>query len=137
VGIPTRLEIPEGVSAGGKDVALDIHPKGKDEIDDERRTHGEKGDVNEPGTDTGSGYTHPLTYCRTHSKNLPLDEVFQLFHPYMIIFQRTDGTSLFITPCVKTCYARFHSIKISKRIVYIITPETHFLVILRAYYARR
>jgi hypothetical protein len=136
VGIPTGSQVSEGIPAGRKDVTLDIHPKGEDEIDDERRTHSEEGDVNEPGPDTGSGYTHPLAYCRTHSKNLPFDEVFKLFHSYIIIFQWSDGTSLFITLCVK-CRARFHSIKISKRIVYIIAPETHFLVILRAYYARR
>jgi hypothetical protein len=80
MGIPTYLQVFERVPAGGKDVALDIHPKGKDEINDERRAHSEEGDVNEPGTDTGGGYAHPFTDRCTHSKNLPLDEMLKLFH---------------------------------------------------------
>jgi hypothetical protein len=85
VGIPTRLQVPEGIAAGGKDITLDIHPKGEDEINDERRTHGQERDVNEPGPDAGSGYAHPFTYCRTHSKNLPLDEVFKLVHKAKLV----------------------------------------------------
>ena len=80
MGIPTQLQVFKWIPACRKDIALDIHPKGKDEINDERRSHGEKRDVYEPGTNSGSGYTHSLTYCRAHSKNLPLDEVFKLVH---------------------------------------------------------
>jgi hypothetical protein len=80
VGIPTQLQVFKWIPAGGKDIPLDVHPKGKDEIEDERRSHGEKGDIDEPGPDTGSGYAHFLTYRRTHSKNLPLDEVLKLVH---------------------------------------------------------
>jgi hypothetical protein len=79
------LQVFKGVSAGGKDITLDIHPKGKDEIDDEWRTHGEERNVNEPGADTGSGYTHPFTDRCTHSKNLPLDEVFKLVHRAKVV----------------------------------------------------
>ena len=75
-----QLQVFERVPAGRKDIALDIHPKSKDEIYDERWSHGEERDVDEPGPDTGGGYTHSLTYCRAHSKNLPLDEVFKLVH---------------------------------------------------------
>jgi hypothetical protein len=85
VGIPAPSQVSEGVPAGGEDVTFYIHPKGKDEIDDERRAHGEERDVNEPGPDTGSGYTHPLTYRRTHSENLPLDEGFKLVHKAKLV----------------------------------------------------
>jgi hypothetical protein len=80
VGIPTQLQVFKRIPAGTKDIPLDIHPKGKDEINNEGRSHGEKGDIDEPGPDTGGGYTHFLTYRRTHSKNLPLDEVLKLVH---------------------------------------------------------
>jgi hypothetical protein len=85
MGIPTQLQVFKWVPACGKDIPLDIHPKGQDEINDERRAHGEERDVNEPGPDTGSGYTHSLTDRRTHSKNLPLDEVFKLFHKAKLV----------------------------------------------------
>ena len=39
-----------------------------------------KGNVDKPGTDSGSGYTHSLTDCRTYPKYLPLDEVLESVH---------------------------------------------------------
>jgi len=73
-------QIFEWISTGRKDITLDIHPECKDEVDNKRRTHGEKGNINKPGTDTGSGDTHSFTNCCTHTENLPLDEVLESVH---------------------------------------------------------
>jgi hypothetical protein len=75
-----RSEILQRVSSGRKNISFDIHPKSQDKIDNQRGTHREKRDVDEPGPDTGSGYAHPLTDRRTHSEYLPLDEVLQSVH---------------------------------------------------------
>ena len=61
-------------------VPLHIHPERQDEINDQRRPHSEERDVDKPGPDTGSGYTHSLTDRCTHSENLPLDEVLESVH---------------------------------------------------------
>ena len=79
------LQVFKRIPACRKDVALDIHPKCKDEINDERWAHGEEWDVNEPGPDTGSGDTHSLADRCAHSKNLPLDEVFKLVHTSKLV----------------------------------------------------
>jgi hypothetical protein len=47
-----RSQIFEWIPTGRKDISLDIHPEGKDEIDNKRRAHCEKGNVNKPGPDT-------------------------------------------------------------------------------------
>jgi len=51
-GHTTHSQIFKWVSTGRKDITLDIHPKSKDEIDNKRRAHGEKGNINKPGPDT-------------------------------------------------------------------------------------
>ena len=74
------LQIFQRITPGREDISFDVHPEREDEINDQGRTHGEKGDIDEPGSDTGSGYSHSLTDRRTHSENLPLDEVLESVH---------------------------------------------------------
>ena len=81
MGIPWYfLQVFERVTPGRQDISFDVHPEGEDEIDDQWGTHGQKGNVDEPGPDTGSSYSHSLTDRRTHSEYLPLDEVFESVH---------------------------------------------------------
>jgi hypothetical protein len=76
----SRLQIFQWIPPGRKNIPLDIHPERQDEINNQRRPHSEERDVDKPGPDTGSGYTHSLTDRRTHSENLPLDEVLESVH---------------------------------------------------------
>jgi hypothetical protein len=75
-----RLKIFKRVPAGGKNVSLDIHPESQDKIDDQGRSHRKEGNVNKPGTDTGSGNAHLLPDRRTYAKYLPFDKVLQSVH---------------------------------------------------------
>ena len=84
------LQIFQRVSPGRQDISLYIHPKRKDEVNNKRRAHGKEGNIDEPGADSGSGYTHSLTDCRTHPKYLPLDEVLESVHTANLeIFPKT------------------------------------------------
>ena len=74
------LQVFQWIPPGRKNIPLDIHPERQDEINDQRRPHSEERDVDKPGPDTGSGYTHSLTDRCTHSENLPLDEVLESVH---------------------------------------------------------
>ena len=77
---PRALQVFQRIPPGRKNIPLDIHPERQDEINDQRRPHSEERDVDKPGPDTGSGYTHSLTDRCTHSENLPLDEVLESVH---------------------------------------------------------
>ena len=68
----------EGIPFGSCDVSFDIHPESQDEIDNQRRTHGEKGNINKPGPDAGSGNAQSFAYGGTYAEYLPLNE---LLHP--------------------------------------------------------
>jgi hypothetical protein len=74
------LQIFQRITPGRQNISFDVHPKGEDKIDDQGGTHGEKGDIDEPGPDAGSGYTHSITDRSAHSENLPLDEVLESVH---------------------------------------------------------
>ena len=74
------LKVFDRIPARRQNIAFDIHPESQDKIDDQWRAHSEKRDVNKPGPDTGSGYAHSLSDRRTHSENLPLDEVLESVH---------------------------------------------------------
>ena len=67
-----KLQISDRISAGRENIALDVHPKGQDKIDDKGRTHREKGNIDEPGADTGSGDAHFLPNSRAYTEHLPL-----------------------------------------------------------------
>jgi hypothetical protein len=80
MGNNPELKVFQRVSASRKDIPFDVHPEGKDKIDDERRSHREKRDVDEPGPDPGSGNAHSFPDGSTHPKHLPFDKVLQSVH---------------------------------------------------------
>lgn len=73
-------EIFHRITAGRKNITLNIHPERQNKINDERRPHREKGNVNKPGSDPGSGNTHPVPDRCAYTKYLPFDEVLQSVH---------------------------------------------------------
>jgi hypothetical protein len=75
-----QLKIFHGVSARRKNIPFDVHPEGQDKINDQRRTHRQKRDIDEPGPDPGGGNAHPLPDGRTHPECLPFDEMLQSVH---------------------------------------------------------
>ncbi len=74
------LQIFKRIPPGGQNIPFNVHPESENKIDNERRAHRDEGDIDKPGTDTGSSNTHSLTYRRAHSEYLPLNEVLQSVH---------------------------------------------------------
>ena len=68
------------ISSYRKDIAFNIHPKCKDEVNDQWRTQSKKRDIYEPGADARRSYAHSVTNSRTHSKEFPLYEILQSIH---------------------------------------------------------
>jgi hypothetical protein len=59
------------VSAQRPNVPFNIHPESKDKINNKRRTHGEEGYINKPGTNAGCGDAQSLANSGAYSKCLP------------------------------------------------------------------
>ena len=75
-----KSKIFNRVSTRRENITFDIHPKGEDEINDERRAHRNKRNVNKPGPDPRRGDTHFVADSRTYPKDLPFNEVLQSVH---------------------------------------------------------
>jgi hypothetical protein len=75
-----RSKIFQGVPAGRQDISFYIHPESEDKINDKRRPHRKKGDVDKPGPDPGSGNAHSFSNGCTNTKHLPFDKVLQSVH---------------------------------------------------------
>jgi hypothetical protein len=73
-------KIFDRIPARRENIPFDIHPESQDEINDQRRAHGEKGNINKPGTDPRRGDAHSVTDGRTYPKDLPFNEVLQSIH---------------------------------------------------------
>lgn len=60
--------LPDGVFLP-KNKFFQIHPKGKDEVNDNRRWNGDKGKINEKQPDIGHWYAHPFAKIGAHTKH--------------------------------------------------------------------
>ena len=76
----SRLKIFQGISAGRKNIPFDIHPESQNKIDDQRRTHRKKRNIDKPGPDPGRGDTHLLPNGRAYPEYLPFYEILQSVH---------------------------------------------------------
>lgn len=75
------LKITQRVTAGIKNIPLDIEPKSHKKINYNRRAHSKKGNINKIFTDGAGGYTHTLANCGTNAKHLPF---YKISHPVHI-----------------------------------------------------
>jgi len=74
------LEVSQGISSYRKNVPLNVHPECEDEINNQGRAKGKKGNINKPGADARWCNTQLITDGRTYPKEFPLYEVFQFIH---------------------------------------------------------
>jgi hypothetical protein len=74
------LLIFQGVTAKRPDVPFNIHPKNQNEINNKRRTHGKKGYVDKPGSNTGCGNAQPFANRGAYAKSLPFYKVPEPVH---------------------------------------------------------
>ncbi len=72
--------MPEWIALAGEDVALHIHPKGYDKINDDGATKRKKREVDEIKSDTRGGDAEPLTNGGTYPKQVVLNHLAQFIH---------------------------------------------------------
>jgi hypothetical protein len=70
----------KGITFRSHDITFDIHPKSKDKINDQRRTHCEERNINKPGADTGSGNSKTIADSSTYAEQLPFNEYLHPVH---------------------------------------------------------
>ena len=88
-----RSKIFQGVPAGRQDISFYIHPESKDKINDKRRPHRKKGDVDKPGPDPGSGNAHSFTDSSTDTECMPFDELLHFIHNAKLKQKSTTSNS--------------------------------------------
>ena len=74
------LFILNGIAAHSRNVPFHIHPESKYEVDDERRAHGKKRDIDEPRADAGRGDAQSVADGGTDAKCLPFNEAPETIH---------------------------------------------------------
>jgi hypothetical protein len=65
------LLIFQGVAAQRPNVPFNIHPEGKDKINNKGRSHSEKGYIDKPGANARCGDAKPFANSGTYAKCLP------------------------------------------------------------------
>jgi hypothetical protein len=74
------LLIPQWISSSIKYISFDVHPKSNKKIDDYRRPHGKKRDINKIFSDSSGGYPHLISYGSTYSKYMPFNKMLKPVH---------------------------------------------------------
>ena len=74
------LKVPQRVAPGIEYVPLYIHPECNKEVDNYRRPHGKKRNVDEVFTNGGSGNAHPFTNGTAYTKHMPFNKKFKTVH---------------------------------------------------------
>jgi hypothetical protein len=74
------LKVAEGVSAGVEDIMFNIHPESKENINNNRRSHRDKRNINKVFSDGDCRNAQHLTYSGTYPINLPFYEIFEPVH---------------------------------------------------------
>jgi hypothetical protein len=70
----------EWISLGRHDIAFDIHPKGKDEVNDQRGAHGQEGNIYKPCSYPGGRNAQTFANGSAHTEYLPLNELLHSVH---------------------------------------------------------
>lgn len=70
------LVVPDRISSGILDVILDIHPEGNEQVKNDGRSQGQKGNIDKIFSDDRGSYAHLLTYCGANTENLPFNKIF-------------------------------------------------------------
>lgn len=73
-------EITQGIAPGVEDVSFYVHPKSDEKINDHRRAHGEKRDIDKIFPDGGSSDTHFFAHSAAHPKYMPFYKMFKPLH---------------------------------------------------------
>jgi len=102
------LEIPgvltqifQGISAGIHDILPDIHPESQDHVNDDWRTQGKEGNINEPHPDPGCGNPQFFANGCTDAKCGPFHKTLYSLHEPKI------GQILNLTSFLLKFYRRF------------------------------
>lgn len=74
---------------------FDIPNKSQNKIDDQGRSHGQKGDINEPCPDPAGGNTQSFPDSGTYAKKLPFDEVSEPVHTAKLLNKEVFGNLCF------------------------------------------
>jgi hypothetical protein len=70
----------EGIPPPLHDVSFQIHPKGKEKVENNWGSQCQTGDIDEIFTDGKGGNAHFFTDTGAYPQNLPFDEIPQLVH---------------------------------------------------------
>jgi hypothetical protein len=79
-----KSTIPKRVSSSDEHVALQVHPKGHNEVNDNRASKCEKRKVNEVQADFGSSNAEALAEVGTNSENLVFHKISEAVHKLFI-----------------------------------------------------
>jgi hypothetical protein len=94
-----KLQITQGIPAGGSDIALHIHPEGQHHVYNDGRTKRKKGYVHKPHAYTGSSNPHALANSGTHAKGLPFNKILQAVHTTNIGLFEIAGSKGALNSC--------------------------------------
>jgi len=79
------LPVPQRISSAGQYIIFDIDPESEDHIDDNRRTHGEEGNIDKPHPDPGAGNTQFFTNGGTNTKCPQLKKFSDFLHNLLLL----------------------------------------------------
>lgn len=74
------LQIPQWISTGVFDVIFNIHPEGKYQIKNNRRTKCEERDIDKIASNFRSGNSHFFAYGCANPENMPFNKIFYFIH---------------------------------------------------------
>jgi hypothetical protein len=70
----------ERISLGCHDISFNIHPESQNEINDQRRSHSEKRNINKPGSYAGRSDAQTFSDSSTNTEDLPFNEFLHPVH---------------------------------------------------------
>ena len=82
-----ELQISDRISPRIKNVAFHIHPECNKKINNQRRTHCEKGNINKIFPDGGCGNACFFSDRRTNAEHMPFNKMLKTIHNRHLIFR--------------------------------------------------
>ena len=74
------LPVPQRVALGRQDIVFDVHPESHEQVNDNGRAHGKKGNVNKIFAYSGRGNAHFFTQIGANAKNMPFHKLPETLH---------------------------------------------------------
>jgi hypothetical protein len=74
------LTIPEGIALGRQNIVFNIHPERYEKINDDRRPHRKKRDVDKIFSDGRGGHSHFFAQVGADAKHMPFYELPEALH---------------------------------------------------------